>query len=545
MKKIAVLSNINMTPVAQGMKSSWDVFRNEGYGNEREMLLNPDSALWQFQPEIIFLVVDILELVQHQWNPDEMKGHIEQWFAAVEASLRENVVFVISDVCFRGRERRIHVDFAMETEILQYWQEKRAQLQARHAGVYGMDYSRLMEKLGEDAYSEKMWYLGKIIHSRQAILALQEEMNRILELMSRTPKKLLLLDLDNTLWGGLAGERDREEILLSEEKTGLVYKDLQRVILAMKKTGVMLGIVSKNNEEDALAVLNDHPHMVLREEDFVIKKINWQPKSDNIREIADELNIGTDSMVFFDDNELEREEIRSLLPEVAVPDFPKKTDKLPAVMEEIYQTYFCKLSVTEEDRQKTEQYRQEGQRKQWQAEKFAADYTGYLKSLDIQVVRKDALQNSERILQLLNKTNQFNLTTRRYEAAELLEQLQGEEKEYYAFHVSDRFGETGIVGIVGVALGERAEIEDFVMSCRVMGRLIEAYMLERVEQDIWQKGYKELYARYIPTAKNQPVAELYDKMGYERLAETADGAVEYRLSSEKPVDREYYINGGL
>lgn len=543
MKKIAVLSNINMTPVAQGMKSSWDVLPNEGYGNEREMLLNPQSALWQFQPEIIFLVVDIVELVQHQWSPDKMKEHIEQWFTAVEASLRESVVFVISDICFRGHERRIFTDFALETEILQFWQEKRAQLQTAYAGVYGMDYSRLMETLGEDAYSEKMWYLGKIVHSRQAILALQEEMTRILTLMSRTPKKLLLLDLDNTLWGGLAGERDREEIVLSEEKTGLVYKDLQRVILAMKKTGVMLGIVSKNNEEDALAVIRDHPHMVLREEDFVIKKVNWQPKSDNIRAIADELNIGTDSMLFFDDNELEREEIRSLLPEVAVPDFPKQTDKLPVVMEEIYQTYFCRLAVTEEDRQKTEQYRQEGKRKQWQADKYAADYTGYLKSLDIQIVRKDARQNSERILQLLNKTNQFNLTTKRYEAAELLQQMQGGGKEYYAFHVSDRFGEMGIVGIVGVTLGERAEIDDFVMSCRVMGRLIEACMLERVEQDVWQRGYQELYARYIPTAKNQPVAELYDKMGYERLTETADGVVEYRLSREKPVDREYYIKG--
>lgn len=541
MKKIAVLSNINMTPVAQGLKASYEVFQNEGYGNELEMLLNSQSALWDFQPEVVFLVVDILELAQHQWNADGIKEQIHQWFAAVEASLREKVVFVISDICFRGRERQICSDFEWETDILQYWQEQRAGLQSRHAGVYGMHYRRLMESLGESAYSDKMWYLGKIIHSRQGISAIQGEIRHILEKMAYTPKKLLLLDLDNTLWGGLAGERDKEELLLSEEKAGLLYKDLQRVILAMKKTGVMLGIVSKNNEEDALSVIRNHPHMVLREEDFVIYKINWQPKSDNIREIAAELNIGTDSIVFFDDSAQEREEICRLLPEVTVPEFPEQRDKLPETMAEIYRRFFDKLSVTEEDRQKTEQYRQEKERKQWQADNYAADYTGYLKSLAIRVVQRDVQKNSERILQLLNKTNQFNLTTRRYEAAELLEQLQGENKQYYAFSVSDCFGDAGIVGILGVTFGSRTEIEDFVMSCRVMGRQIEACMLEMVEQDAWARGSQEIYARYIPTAKNKPVAKLYDTMGYERIEESTDGEILYRLSRSSKVDREYYV----
>lgn len=541
MKKIAVLSNINITPVAQGLRDSWEVFENEGYGNELELLMNPDSALWKFGAEVIFLIVDILELVHHQWDTVEMKEQIDRWFAVVESSLREDSVCVISDICFRGRESRIYVNTQKELDILLYWKERQADLQSRHGGIYSMDYRRVMEQIGEDAYSEKMWYLGKIIHSLQGIQGIQKEIGQVLRSMEYTPKKLLLLDLDNTLWGGLAGERDKEELILSEEKAGLVYKDLQRVIFAMKQTGVMLGIVSKNNEQDALWVIRNHPHMVLREEDFVVKKISWQLKSQSIQEIGAELNIGLDSMVFFDDSELEREEIRSMLPEVTVAEFPKQREKLPEAMEALFYTYFKKPAVTEEDRKKTEQYQQEGQRKQWKDANYATDYTGYLKSLSIRVCQVDAGKNSDRVLQLLNKTNQFNLTTRRYEAAELLEQLQGDGKKYYVYSVSDRFGDAGIVGIAGVIFGERAEITDFVMSCRVMSRQIENCMLDMVEQDIKNKGYPEVYSRYIPSAKNQPVADFYDKMGYERVEESAEKEIVYRISLDKQTDREYYV----
>lgn len=543
MKKIAVLSNVNVNPVVQGLKGDYEIFQNEGYGNEIEMLMNPHSALRQFQPEVVYLFIDILEFMDHNWDVELVSDRIHQWYVALESSLQQNCVYFISDICMRGRESRIYAKSQEEILILQCWQESLEHLMEAHSSVYPFAYRRIMLQLGEAAYSEKMWYLGKIIHSRQAIEALENEIRHTLEVIMRVPKKLLLLDLDNTLWGGLAGECDHHPIELSEEKKGMVYKDLQRVIYAMKSKGVMLGIVSKNNVQDAMNVISRHPHMVLHEEDFVAMKINWNPKSENIRAIAEELNIGLDSIVFFDDNELEREEIRSLLPEVTVPDFPKQSEKLATVMEQIYQDYFEKVIVTAEDGHKTEQYLQESQRKQWKEQHYATDYRGYLQSLQIQVYQEDAIQNSDRILQLLNKTNQFNLTTHRYEMPELLEQMQQGNKTYYAFRVTDRFGDAGIVGIIGVLDQEDAAIiDDFVMSCRVMGRQIEACMLDLVETDLKEQGKETVYASYLQTAKNQPVVNFYDEMGYQMLEQTEEGEKKYSLSLHHKQDRDYCVS---
>lgn len=544
MKKIAILSNVNVDPIVQGLRNDFEVFQNEGYGNEIEMLMNPHSALRQFQPEAIYLFVDILEFMNHNWDVELVSDRIHQWYAALESSLQQDCVYFVSDICMRGRESRIYAKAQEELLILQCWQESLEHLMAVHSSVYPFAYRRIMLQLGEAAYSEKMWYLGKIIHSRQAMEALGNEIRHTMDVMTRVPKKLLLLDLDNTLWGGLAGECDHHPVELSEEKKGMVYKDLQRVIYAMKSMGVMLGIVSKNNAQDAMGVIAHHPHMVLHEEDFVAMKINWNPKSENIRAIAEELNIGLDSIVFFDDNELEREEIRSLLPEVTVPDFPKQTEKLVAAMEQIYQDYFEKISVTAEDGHKTEQYLQESQRRQWREEHYATDYRGYLQSLQIQVYQENAVQNIDRILQLLNKTNQFNLTTHRYEMPELLEQMQQGKKNYYAFRVTDRFGDAGIVGIIGVSDQENTvTIDDFVMSCRIMGRQIEACMLDLVETELEAEGKETVYASYRQTAKNQPVANFYDEMGYQILDQTEEGVKKYSLSLRHRPDREYCVSG--
>lgn len=541
MKKIAILSNINLNPLAQGLQKDYQVWMNEGYGNEIEILLNDNSSFYQFEPDEVFLIIDILELMKHEWSIESVESIVQQWFAGLKASLKQNCRYWISNICMRGMEMQILANENFSLSIEAMWERELSALMGEYPNVREFNYRGLIRELGEEnAYSMKTWYLGKIIHSRKALKGLQQSIIQILENAQKTPKKLLLLDLDHTLWGGLAGEREHKEIVLSDEGVGLVYKDSQRILRMMKNKGVMLGIVSKNNMDDAMGIIQGHPHMVLKQEDFVAIRINWNHKSENIKEIARELNIGLDSVVFLDDSPLEREEIKTILPDVTVPDFPEVIDSLPQKIYEIYQEYFWKWVTTEEDQNKTEQYHQENARKKWRQQEFATDYAGYLQSLQIKVQQVDTEQNIERLYQLLNKTNQFNLTTYRYEMNDLQEQIQKQKKIYYMYRVGDRFGDVGIVGIVGVEYQDRAYIKDFVMSCRVMGRQIEQYILEQIETDARNRGYQELYASYRQTAKNKPVADFYRKMGYQIL-EQEEGEETYRITLSECPPREYYI----
>lgn len=314
--------------------------------------------------------------------------------------------------------------------------------------------------------------MGKVLLGMETQSLLAEKIVRQAELEERTPKKVLVLDLDNTLWGGLAGETDHTQVLLSEDHSGLAYKNLQRVIKLMQEQGVLLAIASKNNEEDAMEILEHHPHMLLGPEDFAARRINWDPKPDNIRKMAEELNLGTDSFVFFDDSKAEREMVRQMLPEVTVPDFPARPEELAPCMAKIYEEYFARAVITKEDREKTAQYRANAGRNAMAEQ--AVSFEDYVKKLEICLIPVDPKEHLDRLTQLLNKTNQFNLTTRRYTREQMQQIVEDAGKRVFLYQVTDAFGDNGIVAaaIVDTA-GELPEITDLVMSCRVMGRNIE------------------------------------------------------------------------
>jgi FkbH-like protein len=348
------------------------------------------------------------------------------------------------------------------------------------------------------------------------------------------------LDLDNTLWGGLAGENDISPVNLSDDHSGLAYKNLQRVILGMQKQGVLLGIISKNNPEDADNIIDNHPHMILRSGCFAVKKINWDAKDKNIVTACDELNIGTDSAVFFDDNPAERELVKTMLPEVIVPDFPDRAEELPDVMTKIYHEYFEKPRITEEDLKKTRQYAENAERNRLL--KHTESFDDYLINLETVIKREKPETNTERFLQLVNKTNQFNLTTQRYTLEELTDILDNADKKTFLYRVSDRFGDNGIVAALIVDMSAESPcIEEFVMSCRVMGRHIEHAIITEVEKELSCQGVKKLCGKYIPTAKNAPVAGLYEELGYTKLCENEDGSIEYEIEIAKSPKRVYHV----
>ncbi len=539
MQRIALLSNVNMNFVIRTLKKEVEVYEAEGYGNELGIMMNPHSSYHEFAPNSTFLVMDLLELLEHDLDCEHAKIRIQNWFDTLASCVKAQGTYYISDAYLWGVELEAVFDTGRKAALEQIWHKCLEQFCANHKNVYVLPYKVMIETLGEEnAFSLKMWYMGGILLSNEAQNRLGQLILRKVMLSNRVAKKVLLLDLDNTLWGGLAGEHDITPITLADDHGGLAYKNLQRVIWQMKEQGVLLGIVSKNNEEDALEIIRNHPHMVLGEECFVAKKINWQPKHENILAIAKELNLGTDSFVFWDDNPTERELVKEMLPEVIVPEFPTKKEELAPAMVQIYKDYFEKSIVTKEDLEKTRQYADNSKRIELQ--KQTTSFEDYLQQLQMKLAAVNPAENLERLVQLVNKTNQFNLTTRRYTMEEMREIVADVQKRVFLFCSSDRFGDNGIVSAAIVDVSKDVPIvEELVMSCRVMGKNLEYAIVEQIENSLQAEGFTRLQGIYIPTAKNTPVAKLYDQLGYVVLEDKESKIYEIELGSRPK--RVYFV----
>lgn len=537
-RKVALLSNVNMNFVVRMLKGELSVYGQEGYGNELGVLLNKGSSYYEFEPEMTFLVLDLMEICGHELG--NARERFRDWFAAAEGGFDSGQVYYVSDGFLWGCEVEVMHDPAQKQAVEQMWMEELWEFCGRHSNVFVLPYHRMVEDLGaENFYSMKMWYMGRVLLTNEAQKRLAELILSKVRLHGRTARKVLLLDLDNTLWGGLAGETDHTPVVLSSEHSGLCYKNLQRVVKQMQSEGVLLGIVSKNNEKDALDIISGHPHMILGPECFAAVKINWRAKHENIQEIAGELNLGLDSFVFFDDSSAERELVRKMLPQVAVPDFPERPEELAPCMVKIYREYFEKTRLTREDMEKTRQYADNVKRNQLQ--EASVDFGSYLKSLRMKVTRVDGKENGDRLLQLLNKTNQFNLTTRRFDQAGLAALLEEPDAKAFLYKVEDCFGDNGIVAAVIIRIaGVTARIEDMVMSCRVMGRNVEYAILDDIEKDLLGRGVTRLAGTFCPSGRNQPVEMLFEGLGYDVIKAGEDGSKEYELLLEQRPERLYY-----
>jgi FkbH-like protein len=400
-----------------------------------------------------------------------------------------------------------------------------------HPNLLIFDMELIFRRHGEDALiSNALWYAGRIRYTARMFDALADTIRRALAAHGQRSRKVLILDLDNTLWGGIVGELGPSGVALGEDGSGRCYRDFQRALKALQKTGVLLAITSKNNEADVLEALDDNPMMVLRRDDFAVIRANWEPKAENIVKIAEELNLGTDSFVFIDDNPVEREAIRKFLPEVAVPDFPAKVENLQTwLLREVAPVYFGKYAITAEDAAKSEQYRANAAR-----QKLAAsfDLDGYLAELDIQCnIHVDPEKQVVRAAQMTQKTNQFNLTTRRYDVTDLARFVESAEYAVLMLDYRDRFGDEGSVGLAIVDLA-RGRIDTFLASCRIIGRKVEQRLLDKAVELCRDRGLRKIVGEYIPTRKNQMVASFYEDHGFTPMLRAPDGRITY----EKPID---------
>lgn len=351
-------------------------------------------------------------------------------------------------------------------------------------------------------------------------------------------KKVLIFDCDNTLWKGIVGEDGFEGIECSEKtKTGSIFQEVQYAALELSKKGVIIGLCSKNNPEDVINILKNHPDMVLKEQNITIMKLNWNDKVSNLQEIAQKLNIGLDSIVFVDDSDFEVNYVRQNLPQVITIQVPKNLYDYPGTLKEVF-SYFFNISMSYEDTKKTEQYQQQFKRED--ERKHFENIEDYLKSLDLMM---EIFTNQQdlipRIAQLTQKTNQFNLTTKRYTEADIQYYTHDSQTRTFAYRVLDHFGDYGITGLCIVKLNsekQSARIDTFLMSCRVIGRNIEYKFFNFLVEYLKSCNIKTIETEYIRTQKNSQVEKFYENLGFQLIHESGNEK-EYILKIENYIPK--------
>lgn len=395
--------------------------------------------------------------------------------------------------------------------------------------VFVLDASRWARAAGPRGDSPSGWYVAKLPYSPDALKIAAADVAAALRGLRGGARKLLVVDLDDTLWGGILGDLGWEGLSLGgHDPKGEAHQDFQRALRSLARRGVVLAIASKNDEAVALDGIRRHPEMVLREQDFASWRINWRDKASNIVEIAEELNLGLQHVVFIDDNPSERGRVRETLPDVLVPDWPADPLRYVSALEAL--DCFDQPSITDEDRARGAAYHAERQRQT--ALSTVRSVEDWLADLQL-VITVEPLREATlvRATQLLNKTNQMNLTTRRLTGLELERWAATPGNACWTVTVADRFGEAGLTGLVAVSVaGTRATLQDFVLSCRVFGRQVEETMLHLAVDHAAAAGARVLVADFMQTAKNKPTLEFLR----DRSRLTSDEANTYRWDCRDP-----------
>ncbi|BCJ94410.1 hypothetical protein acsn021_19790 [Anaerocolumna cellulosilytica] len=389
-------------------------------------------------------------------------------------------------------------------------------------------------KVSEKAEDEKMWYFGKIPFTQSIFRQAAEDIKSIYDVLTGRTKKLLVLDLDNTLWGGIAGEDGINGIRLGGvDYIGEAFLEFQKHLLQLKNKGLLLAICSKNDEDTAMEIIEKHTEMILRKEDFVGFKINWEDKAKNIRELALELNLGLASVVFIDDSPFERARVMSELPEVLVPEWPMEPIHYVKALNGL--RCFDKASFSTEDTQRTNYYRQEQERKKTIENTSNIEEWLYQIALEVRFEPVND-SNVQRVSQLLNKTNQFNLITRRLEQYEIMAYCNQEQAGGVAFYAADKFGSYGLIGFSSYEMNENSLfIKDFLLSCRAMGKGIEMAMLNILKDIAVSEGKDRILAQYIPTDRNKASGDFLGTSGFMK-----DGAM-YVQHNLRAINKPPYI----
>lgn len=533
--RIWLQSNATIDPLAAYL---WQAARAEslpvqiqvgGFDQISQDALDEEGPLHQFDPHVVFL----FPIPSRERSATELTEATCSAALAIQA--RSSARVVISNAMVPRLPFRLHQPAWLET-VAQANQLLLEQTSAQ-PGIWVLDLESLASHWGKQhVVNHKLHYLGNIEFSPEFQEVLAHKCLTWVRLCKRTPYKCAVVDLDDTLWGGVVGELGPNGITLARHGPGSEFRDFQHALFDLYETGVLLAINSKNNPEDALEALDGHPDMRLRREHFAAMQINWQDKATNMRAIAEELNIGLDSLVFFDNSPVERGWVRDQLPEVLVPELPEDPAYYASFLEAM--DVFERPTLTEEDRQRAAMYAQQRERKT--LEQSTSSLAEYLKQLDIELTIAPVDPSTlPRAAQLCGKTNQFNLTTRRHDEGALRAMMESPDHEVYVVSVQDRYGSNGITGVAILRFEERAcYLDTFLLSCRVLGRRVEDSFLAVLMESASRRAEKVI-GEYIPTRKNRQTASFYEERGFDPVSEgNSVRQFEFRLegASFAPVD---------
>jgi FkbH-like protein len=507
------------------------------YNLIRQEILSENSHLYRDpQPDII-VISQILETLDStfgdvSWTYEEAKLSLEESFDLLRA--QSSALVIVSTFLppfyneagignlVRNKTTQVR---RLNDWILEYCSKHSTQF-------FAVDLDRIIRILGEEnAIDYRQWYLSKAPFKKQFLNLFSLEISKYARALKGKIKKCLVLDCDNTLWGGILGEDGIDGIKLDlYEYPGKIYYEFQQAVLQLIDRGVMVTICSKNNEADVLEALEKHPYQLIKQDQLVGWRINWENKVDNIVSLAAELNIGLDSFVFVDDSPAECGLVNALLPQVTVLQVPEKLYQYPSLI--FKDGWFDNLNQSEEDQIRTKSYVQEKQRAQV---KFTHnDLESYLRSLNIKIFIKEAkVEDVPRTAQLTQKTNQFNLTTHRYSEKDIHNFMLKDNSEVFVVSVEDRFGSYGLTGVfIAEKNDSLARIDTMLMSCRVLGKEVEFAFASKILNLLTKRwSVTNWRAKYLKTSKNNQVSDFWEKLGF--IMESDSGSIkEYCVTSD-------------
>lgn len=506
--------------------------RLSGFNAYAQDILDPGSPLYSFEPDTAILAVQTRDLAPELWQGCTRSGEdvIERvteafasWVYAFRAYSAANLIIHSLEspaVPVQGiYDAQLEQNQAAAIEQINRNLRKLAR---EYPGIYVLDYDGLVARYGRERWSdERKWLATRLPIAAPNLVNLAREWMRFLAPLAGKLAKVVAVDLDNTLWGGIIGEDGMAGVQVGTEYPGAAYQAFQQALLDLFHRGILLAACSKNNPAEALEVLESHPNMLIRKEHFAAMRINWNEKAENLREIAAELNVGLDAVLFVDDNPVERQHVREQVPDVMVLELPSDAMDYARALR---QFPGCeRLTISEEDRQRGRYYA--AQKERAQLEKSVSSRDEFLRSLEqkaeIELINRLTVA---RVAQLTQKTNQFNLTTRRYTEQQIAQMTSCEGWEVFSIKVRDRYADNGLVGVAILQhRGETTEIDTFLLSCRVIGRTVESALLACLVKRAQNRGAKRLEGWFLPTKKNTPAKDFYRFHGFNQLSETLAG----------------------
>jgi FkbH-like protein len=556
---IAILSSSSMNGIKEVLIakcSSSNIFANihmGEYAQYAQDILDNKSDLYSFNADLVIINIDFNSLAEDYGYRPYAKSADERRIWVREASnILENFA---NEVCSRSSAKVLLHNFEVpiysplgiidqkeEYGFIESIEDVNRNLRnkyKRNNQVFIYDFNGFCSNIGKAKIIDpKMLYFADIKVKIQFIPDLCSDYFKYIQSLAFKTKKCIVLDLDNTLWGGIIGESGIEGIHLGPNSEGRSFLEFQKYLLALYDRGIILAINSKNNESDAMEVIKNHPYMVLREKCFAAIRINWQDKVANLKSLADEINIGLDSMVFFDDDPVNRDMVEKLLPDVTVVDLPKDFSLYSSTLKNL--NYFDTLTISNEDIRRGELYQAEKRRSNLLKNTSGLD--DYLRSLNINVYIEIANKNNiSRIAQLTQKTNQFNLTTKRYSEENIQDLSESNDFQVFSLRAKDKFGDNGVTGVAIIKINNinNWHIETFLLSCRIIGRKIEEALLAHIIKEAKAKGVENIFGYFVDTKKNLLVKDFYQKNGFTKFDSDYEGDVWIFKTKDRYLSPDY------